>query len=107
MGAVNGLLLGQELGNLIFLELAAQFLDLPFQFLLAIQELFDLLNSVVSAAAKQVANFFEPLLVTPYKVQGPLTRKSFHPSDSGSDTALERKFEDADLSRAMNVRAAA
>src|SRR5262245_64146870 len=84
MGAVNGVLLGQELGNLIFLELAAQFLDLPFQFLLAIQKLFDLLNSVVSAAAKQVANFFEPLLVTPYKVQGPLARKSFHPSDSGS-----------------------
>ena len=97
--AIEGLLLGQQLGNLILLELTAQFLDLSFQFFLAIQQLPDFLHSVVSAAANQIADLFELLFIASYEIQGPLTRKSLDASDTGCYTALEWKLENANFSR--------
>ena len=105
--AIEGLLLGQQLRNLILLELTAQFLDLSFQFFLAIQQFLDFLHSVVGAAANQIADLFELLFIAAYEIQGPLTGKSLDASDTGCYAALERKLENANFPGTLDVGAAA
>src|SRR5262245_31769966 len=43
------------------------------------------------------------MFITPDEILRALTRKTLDPSHPRSYTALKRKFEDADLPRAMNV----
>ena len=81
--------MAEQLRNLIFLELTAQFFDLSFQFFLAIEQSFDFLHSVVGAAANQIADLFETLFVAAYEIQRPFAGKSLDASDAGGDAALE------------------
>jgi len=92
---------------LILLGLPAHFLDLSFQLLLPLQQLLDFFHGVVGAAANQIADFPEPLLVAPNEIQGALAGEGFHASDAGGDAAFEMELENSDLAGTVDMGAAA
>src|SRR4029077_8500041 len=105
--AIDGLFLGQEFGNLVFLELAAQLLDFFLQFPLALQQFANFVHRIIGAGTNQIADLFESLFVAPYEIQGSLSGKGLDASYTGSDPAFERKLEDTNFSGMMDVCAAA
>ena len=64
-------------------------------------------SPVAGAAANEIADFPEPLLVAANEIEGALAGEGFHASDAGGDAAFEMELENSDLAGTVDMGAAA